>query len=263
MSPNVAALPLDVVAPDVSRIVTEDDTPVDNIYSEKQQRLLTGALFASWSGPPPEEDGLPRTFVATANVGLFGSPTEPPMVPDVLVSLDVSYQEPILEKAHRTYFVWVFGKAPDVVIEVVSNREGGELTERKKRYRRLHIPNYVVWDPEGHLSDAPLQVFELRGSLYGKKDAAFFDALGLGLAAWEGVFEGVHARWLRWVDARGVPLPTGEERAQTAESRAQTAESRAQTAESRAQTAESRAQTAEERAARLAEKLRALGAEPD
>lgn len=34
--------------PDLSALVTEDDTPVDSIYSEKQQRLLTGPLFGEW-----------------------------------------------------------------------------------------------------------------------------------------------------------------------------------------------------------------------
>lgn len=31
--------------PDVNLLVTEDDTPVDNLASAKQQRLLVGSLF--------------------------------------------------------------------------------------------------------------------------------------------------------------------------------------------------------------------------
>jgi hypothetical protein len=50
--------------PNVDHLVTEDDTPVDNIFSEKQQRLLTEPLYNSWSGP-----GEGRPFVAMANVG--------------------------------------------------------------------------------------------------------------------------------------------------------------------------------------------------
>ena len=34
--------------PDISGIITEDDEPVDNIFSEKQQRLLTESLNSSW-----------------------------------------------------------------------------------------------------------------------------------------------------------------------------------------------------------------------
>ena len=252
-----------VIAPDVSSIVTEDDTPVDNIYSEKQQRLLTDALYTSWAGPPPEEDGLPRPFVATANVGVFSTPTDPPVVPDVLVSLDVRFGEDVREKEHRTYFVWIFGKVPDVVIEVVSNREGEEFGKKKRKYQRMLVPSYVVWDPAGWLSETPLQTFELRGSLYIKKRDALFEALGLGLVPWEGSFEGHMSTWLRWVDAAGTLLPTGAERALQAEGRERQAQTRADDERKRADGERERAQESDARAARLAEKLRALGVDPD
>ena len=38
-------------APDTSHLITEDDTPVDNFLSEKNQRLLTEPLYSSWAGP--------------------------------------------------------------------------------------------------------------------------------------------------------------------------------------------------------------------
>jgi hypothetical protein len=252
-----------VTGPDVSSIVTEDDTSVDNIYSEKQQRLLTDALYTSWAGPPPEEDGRPRTFVAMANVGVFNTATDPPVVPDVLVSVDVAFGDDVLEKEHRTYFVWVFGRSPDLVIEVVSNREGEELTRKKKKYRDLHVPNYVVWDPAGHLGPTAFQAFELRGSLYGKKRDAHFSPLGLGLAPWEGSFEGCTSRWLRWVDAKGKLLLTGAERARQEHKRADRAEARAKQESERAKQESERAKQAEERAERLAERLRALGIDPE
>lgn len=40
--------PLSEVAPDTSGLITEDDTPVDSLPSEKQQRLLTEPLYSSW-----------------------------------------------------------------------------------------------------------------------------------------------------------------------------------------------------------------------
>ena len=33
---------------DLSHIVTEDDTPVDNLFSERQMRLLVESLYVSW-----------------------------------------------------------------------------------------------------------------------------------------------------------------------------------------------------------------------
>ena len=48
--------------PGFENLVTEDDTPVDNVFSEKQQILLTQTLYDSWSVRP---------FVALANVGAY------------------------------------------------------------------------------------------------------------------------------------------------------------------------------------------------
>lgn len=40
----------EVLTLDISQIVSEDDTPVDNL-SEKQQHLLTEALYSLWLAP--------------------------------------------------------------------------------------------------------------------------------------------------------------------------------------------------------------------
>ncbi len=70
--------------PNVDHLVTEDDTPVDNVFCEKQQRLLSEPLFSSWTGP-----GEGRPYVAMSNVGLFSAVHRPPYVPDMMLSLDV------------------------------------------------------------------------------------------------------------------------------------------------------------------------------
>ena len=258
-----AVAPLEVPRPDVSAVVTEDDTPVDNFPSEKQQRLLTEPLFSSWSGPPPTEPGVLRPFVVAANVGLFATPKEPPLVPDVLLSLDVILHQDLWEKEHRSYFIWEFGKSPDVVIEVVSNREGEELGTKLRRYAWMRVPYYVVWDPAGHLRGPELRAFEMRGHEYAPLEQARFDAVGLGLAAWEGSYEGRRDRWLRWVDLDGNVVPTGTERAEQEHSRAEQEHSRAEQERSRAEQERSRAEQAQARAEQLAARLRALGIDPD
>jgi len=53
----------EIVTLDISHLVIEDDTPVDNLQSEKQQRLLVEPLYSS--------KALPSPFLAAANVGLF------------------------------------------------------------------------------------------------------------------------------------------------------------------------------------------------
>ena len=77
-----AADPAAALGVDVETLVTEDDTPVDDMPSEKQQRLLTEPLYSSWSGP-----GAGRTFLAAANVGVFPEPRNPAIVPDVFLSV--------------------------------------------------------------------------------------------------------------------------------------------------------------------------------
>ena len=113
------------VAPDVQHLITEDDEPVDNLPSEKQQRLLTESLYSSWDGP-----GDGRPFLAAANVGVFYLARRPAIVPDVLLSLDVEVTDDWWEKEHRSYFLWEFGKPPDLALEIVSNREGEEDGEQ-------------------------------------------------------------------------------------------------------------------------------------
>jgi hypothetical protein len=233
--------PLDVPVPDVSGLVTEDDTPVDNLYAEKQQRLLTSALSAGWEGPR-DETGAAVPFVAMANVGLFATTKEPPLVPDALVSVQVSVPDDIWVKEHRSYFVWEYGKVPDVVIEVVSNREGGELSEKLRRYARMRIPSYVVWDPEMILGGAELHAFVLQGMVYAPTERAVVPPLGLELLPWEGAFERATQRWLRWHDLGGAVIPTGEERAEAERTRAEAERTRADA---------------------LAAKLRALGIDPN
>ena len=53
------------------------------------------------------------------------------------------------------------------------------------------------------------------------------EALGhLGLRLWQGHFEGHEDAWLRWCDANGEIIPTGEERATQLAERARQADER-------------------------------------
>jgi len=227
---------------DVEDIVTEDDTPVDNLYSEKQQRLLTEPLYSSWAGPPEETEGARRKFLVASNVGLFFALRQPPLVPDVFLSLDVQVAKDWYDKRHRSYFFWEFGKAPEVVIEIVSNREGNELGSKRRDYARIGIAYYVVYDPTHQLGDEELRIYECRAGKYESRADRSLAGVGLGLTPWEGTYEDQSGTWLRWCDDQGRVIPTGAERA--------------------AHEAERAAHEAE-RAARLAAKLRELGIDPD
>jgi len=239
----------EVVSPDISHLVIEDDTPVDNIFSETQQRLLCDCLYSSWFRP----DG--KMFLAAANVGVFYAIGQPPLVPDVFLSLDVQVPQDWREKKNRTYFTWEFGKPPDVVIEIVSNREGNELGTKLRDYARMRVGYYAVFDPLQQLGENLLRVYELQGISY-RESPAWLEQVGLGLTLWEGEYEGKQATWLRWCDQKGNVISTGVERA---EQEHQRAEQEHQRAEQEHQRAEQERQRAE----RFAQQLRALGIDPE
>jgi Uma2 family endonuclease len=219
---------------DISHLVIEDDTPVDNFQSEVQQRLLVEPVYSS--------KALPTPFLAAANVGLFYKLKGDPIVPDVLLSLGVQRAEDLSQRRNRSYFVWEFGKVPDVCIEIVSNQEGDELTLSQKSqqkgkevckkdiYAQIGVPYYVVFDPlrqiqgEREMNRALLRVWTLTSGRYVELtpvegivelgQPVWLETVGLGLTLWEGQFEEAVSRlWLRWCDRQGQVIPTGAERA--------------------------------------------------
>jgi Uma2 family endonuclease len=215
--------PLPDVAPDIDALVTEDDTPVDNLPSEKQQRLLTEPLYSSWRGP-----GGNRSFLAAANVGVFSQTRTPAIVPDMFLSLDVTVAQAWWRKEHRSYFIWEFGKPPELVLEIVSNTEGGEDTEKRRKYAWMRVPFYVIYDPQLQVMQEVLTVYRLRDLQYERQDTAQLPCLKLGLTLWEGEFEGKVDTWLRWTDAQGAVIPTGKERAEQEHQRAEQEHQRAE-----------------------------------
>jgi Uma2 family endonuclease len=228
----------------VNHLITEDDEPVDNFFQDKQANLLTDALNVSW------EKGRP--FISAADVGIFATNQEHAVVPDVLLSVGVNFPEDVLEKSQRSYYMWQFGKPPEVVIEIVSNLEGGEEGEKLQRYARIKVPYYVIYDPRMLLSQRPLRVRQLSGASYVDKLDAWFPELELGLTIQPGVYDGMQANWLRWCDRQGGVLLTGAELAEAEGARAD-AESRRADAESR------RAEAERERRLALEARLRELG----
>jgi Uma2 family endonuclease len=250
--------PLPDVAPDIQALITEDDTPVDNLPSEKQQRLLTEPLYSSWAGP-----GDNRPFLAAANVGVFSQTRTPAIVPDMFLSLDVTVAQEWWRKEHRSYFIWEFGKPPDLVLEIVSNTEGGEDTEKRRKYAWMRVPFYVIYDPQRQVMPEVLTVYQLQVLNYERQDTTQFLYLKLGLTLWEGEFEGKVDTWLRWTDVQGVVIPTGKERAEQERQRAEQANQRAEQERQRAEQANQRAEQERQRADRFATLLRQAGIDPE
>lgn len=237
----------EVAFPDVSQLITEDDTPVDNFASAKQQRLLVSSLYSAVEG---------QVFLAEANVGIYHTFSQPPIVPDVFVSFNVQVPQNWWDKENRCYLVWNFGKPPEIVIEIVSNKVGNELTDKFATYEHMRVSYYVVYDPSQQLSESSLRLFELRGMHYTEMDAPWLEQVSLGLTTWEGEFEGRQDTWLRWHNAEGEILLTGDEQAEQERNRAEQERERANQAQQQVEQERARAD-------RLAEFLRAQGIDPD
>ena len=67
------------------------------------------------------------------------------------------------------------------------------------------------------MTDDGLLIYRQRDGSYERHESPWFPELRLGLMLWEGVFEAVWSRWLRWTDEHGTMIPTGRERAEQAE----------------------------------------------
>ena len=142
--------------PDFSQIITEDDEPVDNIFSEKQQRLLTESLNSSWKPGRP--------FLAAADVAIFYNPGKPPIVPDTFVSLDVQASDDLWKKRNRSYFLSEFGKPPDITVEIVSNTKGGERGKKISDYAQAGVRYYIIFDPQRLIQKNLLRIYERTGA---------------------------------------------------------------------------------------------------
>jgi Uma2 family endonuclease len=202
--------------------------------------------------------------------------------PDWFVAVGVTklYQE---KELRLSYVSWQEKVNPMVVVELLSpGTEDEDLgntvslpykppTKWQVYERILKIPYYVVFD---RYNLDRLKVFKLVGKRYReqvlKNSRLWIGELELGLGLWLGDYNGYQRQWLRWYDADGNWIVTPEERVEAEriakESAMQQAvEERSAKESAIQQAAEERSakESAIKRAAQLAERLRAMGINPD
>jgi Uma2 family endonuclease len=246
---------------DWDSIITEDDTPVDNYVTERDYTLLTVPLDDNFV-----HSIHGKRFIVASDVGIFTEPKEPPIVPDVFLSLGLQVSSDQSHKRSRSYFMWITGKPPEVVIEIVSNEEGGEDTTKLARYAHMGVKYYAIHDPHRDLSDVALRFFVLRDGRYVETTNTWMPEVELGLTLWVGEYRGMEREWLRWCDRHGQVIPTAAElfaqervRSERALEQVETERLRAEEERLRAEEASRRAEEEWLRAERLAERLRQLG----
>lgn len=224
--------------PDHTQLPDSDGKPLE-FFAPPQRTLLTGALLPVLHALHP--DGQ---YLIGQNNGIYWRFTDPPLngckVPDWFYVPDVP---PLLDGAlRRSYVLWQEAVAPLVIIEFAS-RDGGEERDQTPHqgkfwvYERvLRTPYYAIFVFE----TGQLEAYQLLDGLYrpmtpNERGHFPIKPLGVELGLWFGAYDIAEATWTRWFDAQGNLLLTGSERAEQERQRAD----------------------------RLAERLRALGIDPD
>jgi Uma2 family endonuclease len=142
-----------------------------------------------------------------------------------------------------SWVVWEEGKAPNVIIELLSPSTAAKdkLVKKLTYQNDVRVPEYFWFDP---FNPNDLAGFRLDNGTYqpifsDSQDRLVSQQLELALVRWQGLYRGVNAIWLRWQTLDGELIPTGQEEAIQAQIKAQEAESKAQAAEIKAQVMES------------------------
>ena len=233
----IEPVPFDVVLPP-----TQDELPYDDgmpMESERhvlQMQLLMETLRLWWAER--------QDFYVGGNMFVYFSLEQVRNKdfrgPDVFVVLGVPRRE------RKSWVIWEEGKAPDVVIELLSGSTAErDKTEKKQIYQnQLRVPEYFWFDP---FNPEDWAGFTLQNGVYERleldaRSQFVSQQLELTLIRWQGSYNEVEAVWLRWATLEGVLLPTPQERANQAEHRANQAEQRAE---------------------QLAAQLRSMGIEPE
>ncbi|WP_404788221.1 Uma2 family endonuclease [Altericista sp. CCNU0014] len=242
------ALPADFVLP---------DDPVENIQQPLLAAALTDALGAAGYIKP--------AMLIVSNFGLVANINKKTVVkaPDWLY---VPRVNPVAQDIiRRSYTQHLEGEPVAIVMEFLSDEEGGELSVRStppygKLYfyeQILQVPTYVTYDPyESRLEVRCLQEGRYRLQEPDDRGRVYIPEVNLWLGLWSGERLRHTMNWLRWWDAAGNLLLWSAEQA---EQERQRAEQEHQRAEQERQRAEQERQ----RADALATKLRALGIDPN
>jgi Uma2 family endonuclease len=229
--------------------IDSDEPQMETFAHMETVTLLLVSLYWLWRDR--------HDFFAASNLTIYYSPTQLKSQdfrgPDFFVVLG-THREP----KRRSWVVWdEGGKYPNVIVEALSSSTADVDRGLKKQIYQdvFHTPEYFLFDPE----TKELAGYRLAG---GKYQPIAPDPAGCLLSKELELLLGVHEGLLRLFLPSGELVPIPNElglKAEAEAERARSAEQRAQSAEQRAESAE-----AEARHARLyAEKLRALGIDPD
>lgn len=180
-----------------------------------------------------------------------------------------------MDELRYIYVIWQEEIAPYLVVELLS--EGTEDEDLGRRlwdldktpskwvvYERiLKIPYYLAYSRRSRQLQAFGRVSASYRPIAIPEQRLWLPEAGIGIGLWEGTYAGCEGQWLRCFDGDGQWLPTAVEARDAADARAQAEHERAEVERARAEAERTRVDGERERAERLAERLRALGIDPD
>jgi Uma2 family endonuclease len=165
----------------------------------------------------------------------------------------------------RSYTPHLEGDVPALVMEFISETEGGEYSINPhfpygKWYFYEHIlkvPVYVIFHPKtGELDTYRLNSGNYEQQIPDESNRYWIEEIGLFLGVWRGQKAEMTAFWLRWWDKSDNLLLWGTEQIEQERQRAEQERQRAKQAENALEQEKNTTQ-------RLTEKLRSLGVEPE
>ncbi|MFW5765073.1 MAG: Uma2 family endonuclease [Coleofasciculus sp.] len=256
--------------PDHTQLPESDGTFVKNFQEHPQSLILTDSIGSVLQQLHPDGD-----YAIGQDCGIYWRETEPPEkgaeAPDWFYVPNVP---PLLNgEIRRSYVLWRELMAPMIALEFASGNGDeerdatplsvsaeGETTKPGKFWvyeRIIRIPYYGIFEVKAR----KLEVYNWLNFSYQKlqpneRGHYPITPLGVELGLWHGTYQNQTQYWLRWWDSEGNLLLIGEERAQLERQRAEQERQRAEQEHQRAE-------QAEQKAARLAERLRAMGIDPD
>jgi Uma2 family endonuclease len=290
MDETITATGLPPAFPDHTQLPDEDGTFVKNFQEHPQSIILTDSI-----GPVVERLHPDGQYAIGQDCGIYWRETDPPergaeapdwfYVPNVPATLD---------GFRRSYVLWREHMAPFIALEFASGNgeeerdrtpltvaADGTTTKPGKFWvyeRIIRIPYYGIYE----MRTGNLEVYHLIDFVYRRMEPNErghypIPVLDVELGLWQGSYQNQELLWLRWWDSQGNLLLTGSEqveieralveqeqqRTQQERQRTQQERQRAEQERQRAEQERQRAEQAERKATQLAERLRAMGIDPD
>lgn len=189
------------------------DDPVDNINQPALAAALTEGLQLAGK--------LPETALVSTNYGICATVNNKIVIkaPDWAYIPQISVERSAVV---RSYTPRLQGEIPALVLEFLSDTEGGEYSIKETYppgkfffYEQiLQVPNYGIFEPE----TGTLELYQLNNekryqlALVNEQSRFWIPEMQLFLGVWQGNRENRNSWWLRWWDEQGNLLLWGAER---------------------------------------------------